>query len=209
MFEWLKNLLFDEEVEIEEDKLEKIDFTKVNDIDKIVEEPQQKEIVIEEKKVEEIKEEPIPIIKKEFNIQLNEPKKEVNKKENKLQEEIRPRRERLEKKQTENKEIEIGTVISPIFGGKDMKKSETSKQPIQKIKKRDSLGTVISPMYGQAELLKHEKEAQNKINEVKEAVVINDDWKDDIPLEELISNETENNDCVQFSLFGDDQLISE
>ena len=37
MFDWLKKILFDEEVEeIQEDKLEKIDFTKVNNIDNIV-----------------------------------------------------------------------------------------------------------------------------------------------------------------------------
>ena len=78
------------------------------------------------------------------------------------------------------------------------------------MKKKDSLGTVISPMYGQAELLNHEKAAKAKIQEIKnEPVVVNDDWKNDIPLEELISNDVENTDCVQFSLFGDEQTINE
>ena len=40
MFEWLKNLLFDEEdVVVEEDKLEQIDFTKVDDFEDILSEP--------------------------------------------------------------------------------------------------------------------------------------------------------------------------
>ena len=211
MFEWLKNLLFDEEVEeIQEDKLEKIDFTRVDNLDNIVSEtPEQEEKneVKEEVKevVKEVVEEPTPVKKNEFNIQLNEPvKKEV-----KPQVETKPRRER-EKTQTEQKEVYIGSVISPIFGGKETKTTNNVSKPVSTMKRKDSLGTVISPMYGQAELLNHEKEARAKIQEIKnEPIIVNDDWKNDIPLEELISNDVENTDCVQFSLFGDEQTINE
>ena len=97
-----------------------------------------------------------------------------------------------------------------MFGGGEVKKNETSTKPSFLTKKKDSLGTVISPMYGQAELLNHEKEAKIKIQEAKsENIVIEDDWKNDIPLEELISNDVENTDCVQFSLFGDEESIKE
>ena len=80
------------------------------------------------------------------------------------------------------------------------------------MKKKDGLGTVISPIYGQAELSIHEQEAIAKIKENKQTempVIEEDDWKDDIPLEELISGEEESDVCVQFSLFGDDQSIKE
>ena len=46
MFEWLKNLLFDEEdVVVEEDKLEQIDFTKVDDFEDILSEAPNKPMV--------------------------------------------------------------------------------------------------------------------------------------------------------------------
>ena len=208
MFEWLKNLLFDEEVEeIQEDKLEKIDFTKVDTIDNIVSEtPKEEKTEVEVKEeVKEVVEEIPPVKKNEFNIQLNEP----TKKEVKTQVETKTRRER-EKTHTEQKEVYIGSVISPIFGGKETKPTNNVSKPVTTMKKKDSLGTVISPMYGQAELLNHEKEAKAKIQEIKnEPIVVNDDWKNDIPLEELISNDVENTDCVQFSLFGDEQTINE
>ncbi|MGN1343444.1 MAG: hypothetical protein ACI4U3_02615 [Traorella sp.] len=196
MFEWLKKILFEEEVvNVEEDKLEKIDFTQVDNIDNIV-----KEEKIEKKAVIE-KEEEKPTIKKEFNIQINNVKKEEKTVE------YKPKRERVQ----ETKDIEIGTVISPMFGGKDIKQPQTTSKTVYSPKKKDSLGTVISPMFGQAELLNHEKEAQNKIDETQEItpVLESEEWKNDIPLDELISDDKENTDCFQFSLFGDDQSVNE
>ena len=203
MLEWLKKLLIDEEVEVEEEKLEKIDFTKVHNIDTIMNDKPQEEKKETEKKVEET---PTPI-KKEFNIQLTEtPKKHETKVEYKSK-----RIERHERSQ-EKKDIEISQVISPMFGGGEIKKNETMTKTTHGTKKKDGLGTVISPIYGQAELLNHEKEAQSKIEESQlksEPILEEDDWKNDIPLEELISDEKENTDCVQFSLFGDNQTINE
>lgn len=209
MLDWLKKILFEEEVEeIQEDKLEKIDFTKVDTIENFVKETPAQEVVdeVKEEIQEEVKEVVEVVKKNEFNIQLTEP----TKKEEKPQVETRIKRERTERVQTEQKEVYIGSVISPIFGGKETKTTNNTAKPVSVMKKKDSLGTVISPMYGQAELLKHETEAKNKMQEVKtEPIVVNDDWKNDIPLEELISNDVENNDCVQFSLFGDEQTINE
>ena len=45
--------------------------------------------------------------------------------------------------------------------------------------------------------------------EIEELIIEDDDWKNDIPLDELISSADETNDCVQFSLFGDNQTINE
>lgn len=215
MFEWLKNLLFDEEdVVVEEDKLEEIDFSKVNDFENILSDAPKK-INIEEKSVKEKREEvlieeekknEIPL-RTEFNIQLKEsqPKKEV-------QGELKLKRTERSVSERKEKDVEINSVISPMFGGNEEKKIErlTPSSPI--MKKKDGLGTVISPMYGQAELSVHEQEAIAKINENKQKempIIEEDDWKDDIPLEELISSEEESNDCVQFSLFGDSQSINE
>ena len=98
MFDWLKKLLFEEEIEETNVEVEKIDFTKVDTIENIVKETptEIKDIKVEVKEepkkevVEEIKE--TPVIKKEFNIQLTEtaPKKEEP-------QETRPRRERNER----------------------------------------------------------------------------------------------------------------
>lgn len=208
MFEWLKNILFDEDVEVEEAALEEINFSGEEDFNEIIKapkpkvnEPQREEKVsgVEEKK-------PEIEIRTDFNIQL----KDEQPKNDKLPEvKVRSEREKRAERVSEraSKDIEISSVISPMFGGNEEKTVEslTPKSPV--VKKKDGLGTVISPMYGQAELSVHEQIARNAIKEnEKEASVLfeeNDDWKDEIPLEELISKEEENDDCVQFSLFGE------
>lgn len=214
MFDWVKKLLFEEEeTVVEEEKLEEIDFTKVNDLENIITETPQKEIkveeVIEQVKVEEIvKEENTVSIKKEFNIQLDGPTTQV------VQETTPKRRVERERPERNEKEtnIEIMSVISPMYGGKEVKK--TSAKPTVSVtpKKKDGLGVVISPMYGQNELQEHKNEARIRIEENKSKempLVEDDDWKNDIPLDELISSVDETNDCVQFSLFGDNQTINE
>ena len=215
MFEWLKNLLFSEEdVVVEEDKLEEIDFTKVNDFERILTDTSKKTNTEEKNAVKEKKEEALNEEKKndiplrnEFNIQLKEsqPKKEP------LSEAKTKRTDRSVSERKE-KDIEINSVISPMFGEGNEKKVEKLTPTSTVVKKKDGLGTVISPMYGQAELNVHEQEAIAKINESKQTempVIEEDDWKDDIPLEELITGEEESDDCVQFSLFGDSQSIHE
>lgn len=224
MFDWVKKLLFEEEeTVVEEDKLEEIDFTKVNNLENIISEPVQEEKVepvveqVKEENVQETKEvsnekeNTIPI-KKEFNIQLDNPTTQV------VQETTTKRRverlERTEKVERNEKEtnIEMMGVISPMFGGKEVKKTTQKTTITVTPKKKDSIGIVISPMYGQKELQEHQIEAINKIEENKSKqmpLVEDDDWKNDIPLDELINSEEETNDCVQFSLFGDNQTINE
>lgn len=210
MFEWLKNLLFDEEeVVVEEDELNQINFSNVHDIETVFSEPKKeeikKDIVIEKMPQEpQKKEEPKTVTppKKDFNIQL----KEVNKKEE-VEETVIKRSERTEKKSSRReKEIEINQVLSPMFGGKQVQSVEKITMEAPAVKRKDGLGTVISPMYGQAELIVHEQEASLKYQQEKKEeipLVEDDDWNDNVPLEELINTVEESDDCVQFSLFGD------
>lgn len=223
MFDWVKKLLFEEEeTVVEEDKLEEIDFTKVNDLENIITETPEEEVKVveevvkEEVKVEEVKEENENTVayKKEFNIQLDGPTT-PQVQETPIRRRVeRERTERVERTERSEKEsnVEVMSVISPIFGGKEVKKSTQKKVVTVAPKKKDSIGIVISPMYGQKELQEHQAEATVRIEENKSKqmpLVEDDDWKNDIPLDELISTTDETNDCVQFSLFGDDQTINE
>lgn len=225
MFDWVKKLLFEEEeTVVEEDKLEEIDFTKVNDLENIITETPQEEVkvveeVVEEKvekKVEEVKEEKENTVayKKEFNIQLDGPTTPQVQEVPSRRRVERERTERVERPERSEKETnaEVMSVISPIFGGKEVKKTTQKTVVSVTPKRKDSIGIVISPMYGQKELQEHQAEATVRIEENKSKqmpLVEDDDWKNDIPLDELISTTDETNDCVQFSLFGDDQTINE
>lgn len=219
MFDWVKKLLFEEEETIvEENKLEEIDFTKVNNLENIITETEKVE-VIEEPVVEQVqtievvkeeKENIVPL-KKEFNIQLDTPTTQPLQ-ENTLKRRVE--RERVERPERNEKEssVEMMTVISPMFGGKEVKKTSQKTTVSVTPKKKDSIGIVISPMYGQKELQEHQVEAKTRIEENKSKqmpLVEDDDWKNDIPLDELISSADETNDCVQFSLFGDNQTMNE
>lgn len=220
MFDWVKKLLFEEEETIvEEDKLEEIDFTKVNDLENIITETEKEEtveeVVVEQVQtievVKEEKENTVPL-KKEFNIQLDtpttQPVQESAPKRRVERERIVERPERTEKEAS----VEMMSVISPMFGGKEVKKTSQKTTVTVTPKKKDSIGIVISPMYGQKELQEHQVQAKTRIEENKNKqmpLVEDDDWKNDIPLDELISSADETNDCVQFSLFGDNQTINE
>ena len=220
MFDWVKKLLFEEEeTVVEEDKLEEIDFTKVNDLENIITETEKEEpieeVVVEQVQtvevVKEEKENTVPL-KKEFNIQLDtpttQPVQESAPKRRVERERTVERPERTEKEAS----VEMMSVISPMFGGKEVKKTSQKATVTVTPKKKDSIGIVISPMYGQKELQEHQVEAKTRIEENKNKqmpLVEDDDWKNDIPLDELISSTDETNDCVQFSLFGDNQTINE
>lgn len=128
-------------------------------------------------------------------------------------------------------------VISPIFGmdetaePKHAKKNQENVPQIRKTisvaPKKNPLGTVLSPMYGATELEEFEEEAklrldneadeifEEEINEPIEEVIEFDSDSDEeivrVPLEELLSNEESaelNDDLLQFSLFGDDEVVS-
>lgn len=198
MFDWLKKLLFEEEeVTIEESEIEEIDFTNNNrkDIADII---ANREVKSEAEEIEPIsfveKEEPT----KNFGIEV----------EPIVEEKIKPARPIMTQpvKNNENKVVEMN-VISPMYGGSGESKPNKKTVTIDTAPKRrsDALGTIISPMYGQSELATHEKEAKMRIEEEKKPVIVKDDWdNEEVKLEDILFNEEESEDCVQFSLFGED-----
>lgn len=135
-------------------------------------------------------------------------------------------------------EFTFTPVISPIFGidetaePKHAKKSQENIPQIRKTisitPKKNPLGTVLSPMYGSTELEEFEEEAKLRLEneeteffeepqeEPEEAVIAFDSDSDEdeivrVPLEELLSNDESaelNDDMLQFSLFGDDEVVS-
>lgn len=208
MLEWLKKILYEEEEDIvEESELEAIDFSHVEneELSTIIEEQPVEQPVVEEVKVEKVPVVEVNEPKNNFNIQVSE-QKEVEK------EMAKPVRVRSIPDRKE-KEIEVSAVISPIFGGPKIETPKETSQHVQKPlhakQKKDALGTVISPMYGQNELEEHQKEVEEQAELKKTAVFIEADEEDEVPLEELIYNEEETDDCVQFSLFGDETKSSE
>lgn len=200
MFEWLKNLLFEEEeVTIEESEIEEIDFANNRkDIADIIAQPSASpKRVVEEYVPLEVKSEPVNT---SFGIEV-EPLVKEKEKEKKPMVRMLPPRE-----PSENKTVEMN-VISPMYGGTQETKPTKKNTSIDTPPKRrsDALGTVISPMYGQNELATHEQEAIKRIEEEKPAVVVSDDWnEEEVSLDEILLNEEETEDCVQFSLFGDE-----
>ena len=78
-------------------------------------------------------------------------------------------------------------------------------------KKNNPLGTIISPMYGAKELKEMEEHAQTLLNEQEETktIIKEDDDLVDIPLEQMLVKDepVSNDDVLQFSLFGDDEIV--
>ena len=120
---------------------------------------------------------------------------------------------------------------------KHAKKSQEAVPQIRKTisvaPKKNPLGTVLSPMYGATELEDFEEEAKLRletedeniyedtataepVEEITEEVITYDADNDEdeivrVPLEELLSNDENadlNDDLLQFSLFGDDEVVS-
>lgn len=135
------------------------------------------------------------------------------------------------------KEFEFTPVISPIFGVDEDTPSASKKNAkvdipplratIAKAPKQNPLGTILSPMYGANELEEFEEEAKQRLETENEAKFIVDDQEDveiayddeeideteviRVPLEELLSNDEHPetaDDLRQFSLFGDEEVIS-
>lgn len=134
-------------------------------------------------------------------------------------------------------EFTFTPVISPIFGmdettePKHAKKMQENVPPLRNTisvaPKKNPLGTVLSPMYGATELEEFEEEAKQRLeteNEelyeeveetAEEAIAFDSDSDEDeivrVPLEELLSNDENDelsDDLLQFSLFGDDEVVS-
>lgn len=135
-------------------------------------------------------------------------------------------------------EFTFTPVISPIFGMDETaepKHAKKSQEDIPQIRKtisiaprKNPLGTVLSPMYGATELEEFEEEAKLRLDSesdaffeaeteevLEEAIAYDSDSEEDeivrVPLEELLSNDENaelSDDLLQFSLFGDDEVVS-
>ncbi len=127
-------------------------------------------------------------------------------------------------------------VISPIFGVDETSEGKHAKQTQERVPqlrttistapKKNPLGTVLSPMYGATELEEFEEEAKIRLEtdndslyeieaETPEAIAYDSDNEEDeivrVPLEELLSNDENgemSEDLLQFSLFGNDEVVS-
>lgn len=125
-------------------------------------------------------------------------------------------------------EYEFTPVISPIFGASESSKKVVKTPTVPQnqptiattSKKKNPLGTIISPIYGATELEEFEAEAKERIEtqerKAKENIVLeeveNDDDVINVPLEDLLASDeiVENSDdLLQYSLFGDDEIIQE
>lgn len=116
------------------------------------------------------------------------------------------------------KEYEFAPVISPIFGSKEETKSDVKRvaKTATAIKPRrpNPLGTVISPMYGATELEAMEDEAKEKIETVKqvESQPVEDEEIINLPLEDMleedVKEDSDSENLTQFSLFGEQEVIS-
>lgn len=130
------------------------------------------------------------------------------------------------------KEFEFTPVISPIFGADETKAKHLKKTPsvpqhrstLTSPSKKNPLGTIISPIYGATELEEFEEEARERIEKVQAAAEpiftesepiafeVDDEDSDviSVPLEDLLASEEANDseeDLLQFSLFGDDEIV--
>lgn len=123
-----------------------------------------------------------------------------------------PKKEGIKRKTLERnpkQEYEMSPVISPMYGTGKVDKNSVSKKVIS-VKKNNPLGTVISPMYGSTELEKMEEKAvielekkEEKHTNIVEEVLV------DIPLDQMLVKDEpiESDDVLQFSLFGEDEVV--
>ena len=138
-----------------------------------------------------------------------------------------PQKERPMIRATSNKseskrDFDFAPVISPIFGTKEdieERNSTNNDMAVVRVKKKNPLGTIISPMYGATELEAMEYEAQSLL--ARQDTPYSEDESDftnptnetemlNMPLEDLLSkDEEDNDDLMQFSLFGGEEAIKE
>ena len=115
---------------------------------------------------------------------------------------------------TKKEEYEIPPVISPFFGIKGEESDTRSEVKTVKTTSKESFNAVISPYYGNSKN-KNEKEKKDilekKENLVSAAAEIEENYdEDNISLDEIVSSTSENNDdMIQFSLFGENKRIQE
>lgn len=216
LFKKLGSFLFEENEEevIVDDALERVNFSNIkeDDVDEIMQQRRveknaavlRPEAIEEEEEVSRI--ETIDLIKP---IEISEEKPEKK-------EEVR--RSRSAAANDQKKEYVFEAVISPMFGSSEKKqkpKPKTEVKVSQKTNKKNNiLGTVISPMYGENELELFERRAQQDLQQIKEEesriVEIIEDETENVALSDLVMNvEPKSEECVQFSLFGDDRNVND
>ncbi|OCN03717.1 hypothetical protein A4S06_04985 [Erysipelotrichaceae bacterium MTC7] len=209
IFDKIKDVLFTEETDVEE--------TLIRDEDEgefIEEEPPIKvqkpkplpkpkpryedvEAITED--IERIRE-PESKLEKIFDIKADEVKKEEPSITKRLQPKIA-------------KDFDIPQVISPITGITNEKIPEEAEFVTSKPRRsKDSLGTVISPFFGEVELEEFHQQAQVElaVNKISEVDDVEEDEVENISLDQIVASPYEQEDeMVQFSLFGDDAPIRE
>lgn len=124
---------------------------------------------------------------------------------------------------TRKEEYEMPPVISPYFGvkGEETVQSDESIPALNKISakndKKESFNSVISPFYGQKKSQKPIQQTVEQHNEPSKStnpfinvdiVDENEFDEDNISLDEIVSsNDINDDDLIQFSLFGEDKKI--
>lgn len=124
---------------------------------------------------------------------------------------------------TRKEEYEMPPVISPYFGvkGEEIAQSSEKTPTLNKInprnEKKETFNSVISPFYGQKQSQKpiqqtvEQRSDANKTTSPFIDVDVVDEHEydeDNISLDEIVSsNEVNDDDLIQFSLFGEDKKI--
>ena len=216
LFKKLGSFLFEENEEevIVDDALERVNFSNIkeDDVDEIM---QQRRV---EKNVAVLRPEPIEEEEEVSRIETIDLIKPIEISEEKIEKKEEVRRSRLAAANDQKKEYVFEAVISPMFGSSEKKqkpKPKTEVKVSQKTNKKNNiLGTVISPMYGENELELFERRAQQDLQQIKEEesriVEIIEDETENVALSDLVMNvEPKSEECVQFSLFGDDRNVND
>ncbi len=216
LFKKLGSFLFEENEEevIVDDALERVNFSNIkeDDVDEIM---QQRRV---EKNAAVLRPEPIEEEEEVSRIETIDLIKPIEISEEKPEKKEEVRRSRSAAANDQKKEYVFEAVISPMFGSSEKKqkpKPKTEVKVSQKTNKKNNiLGTVISPMYGENELELFERRAQQDLQQIKEEesriVEIIEDETENVALSDLVMNvEPKSEECVQFSLFGDDRNVND
>lgn len=216
LFKKLGSFLFEENEEevIVDDALERVNFSNIkeDDVDEIM---QQRRV---EKNAAVLRPEPIEEEEEVSRIETIDLIKPIEISEEKPEKKEEVRRSRSAAANDQKKEYVFEAVISPMFGSSEKKqkpKPNTEVKVSQKTNKKNNiLGTVISPMYGENELELFERRAQQDLQQIKEEesriVEIIEDETENVALSDLVMNvEPKSEECVQFSLFGDDRNVND
>ncbi|MDH6366318.1 MULTISPECIES: hypothetical protein [Breznakia] len=208
IFDKIKDVLFTEETDVEE--------TLIRDED-------EGEFIEEEKEVKVQKPKPKPLPKPKPRYEdveaITEDIERIREPESKLEnifdikaDEVKKEEPSITKRLQPKiaKDFEIPQVISPITGVTTEKIDEEAEFVASKPRRtKDSLGTVISPFYGEVELEEFHQQAQVElaVNQMQSDDVEEEEIEN-ISLDQIVASPYEQEEeMVQFSLFGDDAPI--